>query len=77
MLKLPALRGRLQILAQKSMALKELCEAYEEAAMAHERLLKEDPTGRGEFALEYGGICLEIETDIIELVLEQSKGVPD
>jgi hypothetical protein len=77
MLKLPAMRGRLQILAAKSSMLKDLCEAYEEASLAAERLLKESSKANASRLLEYETICAEIETDIVRLVLQQSRNVPE
>jgi hypothetical protein len=77
MLRLPAMRGRLQILAAKSTMLKDLCEAYEEASLAVERLAKEGQKTSLARLAEYEIICEEIETDIVRLVLQQSRNVPD
>ncbi|SFB32613.1 hypothetical protein SAMN03159496_02950 [Rhizobium sp. NFR07] len=77
MLKLPAMRGRLQILAQKSTVLTDLCEAYEEASMAAERMSREIPHANPSRLAEYQSICSEIETDVVHLVLQKSRNVPD
>lgn len=77
MLKLPALRGRLQILATNSPSLNDLCEAYEEASMALERLLQKGEKADGPLTEEYRTICAEIESDIIQYVLEHRTNVPE
>lgn len=77
MLKLPAMRGRLQIIAAKSAALRELCEAYEEASVTAERLSRQDAPVNPALLSEYRTICSEIENEVVQLVLEQSKAVPD
>ncbi|TCU08404.1 hypothetical protein [Rhizobium sullae] len=65
MLRLPLLRGQLQLLWQKDADLEPLCEAYEDATTTLERLLKR--TGDGEDGLieEYRTVCLALETDIV------------
>jgi hypothetical protein len=74
MLKLPAMRGRLQILAARSRRLDDLFEAYEEASRTLERLRKEDDVV---LAKEYDTVCSDIEADVIRYVLQGSAGVPD
>lgn len=73
MLKLPALRGRLQILAASSSVLDDLCEAYEIASSAFEALSKRNEPGDAARAAEYEGLCSEIEGDVIHLVLQRAK----
>lgn len=73
MLKLPALRGSLQILAQKSSALENLCEAYEDACTTLDRLRKRHGTSRDPLIEEYETICGEIESDVIQLCLHNSS----
>ncbi|MDL2402673.1 hypothetical protein [Rhizobium mayense] len=76
MLKLPAMRGRLQILGAKSSALQDLFEAYEDASVTLERLLKE-PDGNARLMIrEYETICSEIENDVIEYCLGHSPEIP-
>lgn len=77
MLKLPSMRGRLQIVVVKSIFLRDLCEAYEEACMAVERLSKQDLQINAHRIGEYQSLCAEIETDVVHLVLQQSIGVRD
>lgn len=76
MLKLPALRGRLQILATKSSSLNDLCEAYEEASLALERLLQDQQKADPFLVEEYETIRAEIESDIIQYVLEHHSAIP-
>lgn len=73
MLKLPALRGRLQILAASSSVLEDLCEAYEVASSAYEALSKRNAAGDAARAEEYKSLCLDIEGDVIHLVLQRAK----
>lgn len=77
MLKLPAMRGRLQILSAKSTVLNELCEAYEEARATADRMSQERTEAGASRIAEYETICAEIESDVIHLVLQQSSNVPD
>nr|WP_084317470.1 hypothetical protein [Agrobacterium pusense] len=63
MLKLPALRGQLQIIAAQTTDLNELFEAYEMAASALERFRKEEDRTR---VREYETVCSAIEEDIVQ-----------
>lgn len=63
MLKLPALRGQLQIIAAQTTDLNELFEAYGMAASALERFRKEEDRTR---VREYETVCSAIEEDIIQ-----------
>lgn len=77
MLKLPAMRGRLQILATKSRPLNDLFEAYEEACFTLERLMRQPGDEHRPMVAEYETICAEIESDIIQYVLEHRPKVSD
>ena len=77
MLKLPAVRGRLQLLASKSRSLTDLFEAYEEASLALERLMRQPGDEHCPMVTEYETICAEIESDIIQYVLEHRPSVAD
>ncbi|MBB3442365.1 MULTISPECIES: hypothetical protein [unclassified Rhizobium] len=77
MLKLPAMRGRLQLLASKSRSLNDLFEAYEEASLTLERLMRQQGEEHCPMVVEYETICAEIESDIIQYVLEHRPNVPD
>nr|QCL09266.1 hypothetical protein pC5.7b_399 [Rhizobium rhizogenes] len=76
MLKLPSVRGRLQILAGKSEALDSLCEAYEDASSTLERALRERSDDKGPLVKEYQIICSEIETDVIAYCLKHHSSMP-
>jgi len=77
MLKLPAMRGRLQLLASKSRSLSDLFEAYEEASLVLERLMRQPGEEHRPMVVEYETICAEIESDIIQYVLEHGSNVPN
>lgn len=69
MLKLPTLRGQLQILAASSKSLENYCDAYGEAIAMLERLeRKGDPDPEG-IIDEYRTICSEIEAEVIQYCL--------
>ena len=69
MLKLPSVRGRLQILAGHSPPLLELCEAYGEATETLEKLERGLMIAQDGILEEYRATCAEIEADVIELCL--------
>ncbi|MDK4717272.1 hypothetical protein [Rhizobium sp. CNPSo 4039] len=73
MLKLPALRGRLQILAARSRQFDDLFEAYEEASHALERFQREGKGNR--LVEEYEAVCRDIEADIIQHILQSGSDV--
>lgn len=77
MLKLPAMRGRLQLLAAKSSSLNDLFEAYDEASAAVERMSRERSREDCPLLEEYETVCTEIESDVIHYVLRHPSGVPD
>jgi hypothetical protein len=67
MLKMPALRGRLQILSATNSAVFSLCGAYEEASATLERLRKEKSQVDRSVVIEYEDLCEDIEREIIEI----------
>ncbi|WP_457580598.1 hypothetical protein [Ensifer canadensis] len=71
MLKLPALRGPLQLLSVKNMPLASLCEAYDEASSMLDRQRRRDPQDASMVA-EYELICLEIEEEVISICLSSA-----
>ncbi|MDR7147956.1 hypothetical protein [Rhizobium sp. BE258] len=77
MLKLPAMRGRLQILAATSPSITDLFEAYEEASLTLERMSKDRPRSQCPLREEYETVCAEIESDVIHYVLGHPSGVSD
>ncbi|RUM23509.1 hypothetical protein EFQ99_22110 [Rhizobium vallis] len=70
MLKLPAMRGRLQLLAAKSSSLDDLFEAYEEASATLERMSRARTRDECPLMEEYETVCAEIESDVIHYVLQ-------
>jgi hypothetical protein len=77
MLRLPAMRGRLQILAAKSSSLNDLCEAYEDASLTLERMVRDRSREDCPLMEEYETLCAEIESDVIHYVLQHRLNVPD
>lgn len=73
MLRLPALRGRLQILAVRSRRLDDLFEAYEEASLALERFQKDGGGSGGPLVEEYEAVCRDIEADVIQFILQSGS----
>jgi hypothetical protein len=77
MLKLPALRGRLQILVQKTGSLWDICEAYEDASVTLERLRNAPGEDNCPLVREYEAICAEIEAEVIQYCLDHRTIVPE
>lgn len=75
MLKLPTVRGRLQMIDGKSESLGSLCEAYEDASSTLDRLRSVVGDANRTMVHEYEIVCAEIEADVIKYCLE--RGVPD
>lgn len=76
MLKLPAMRGRLQLLAAKSSSLNDLFEAYEDASTTLERMSRDRTREECPLMDEYETVCAEIESDVIHYVLQHPLSVP-
>lgn len=68
MLKLPALRGQLQILSVRNASLLSLCDAFYDASSTLEALRK-DPNADGAIIHEYETLCSEIEGEVIGICL--------
>ena len=66
MLRLPAVRGRLQILSATNAGIFSLCGAFEEASSTLDRLRSEDSQVDPIVLREYELLCEEIEQDILE-----------
>src|SRR5262245_3650392 len=66
MLKLPAVRGRLQILSATNAGVFSRCGAFEEASSTLDRLRSEDSQVNPIVLREYETLCEEIEQDILE-----------
>lgn len=67
MLRLPALRGQLQLLSATNADMFDLCGAFEHANATLERLRGNGWESDGELIREYEILCLEIEGEIIEM----------
>jgi len=68
MLRLPALRGKLQIVSVRNPDLRGLCDAFDDASTMLARLYKEVPINAKMIA-EYETVCSEIESEVVELCL--------
>jgi hypothetical protein len=73
MMRLPAVRGQLQILAKTSRSLVDLLEAYEAAASTLERLSKQPSRETVRLRAEYETICQELETEVTGHCLRLSQ----
>ena len=71
MLRLPGLRGKLQLLAAKSVPVGNLLEAYEDASVALNQLRAAPGEDNCPLVKEYDSICAEIEAEIIQYCLEK------
>lgn len=72
MLKMPALRGQLQVLGARDAGFLSLCGAFDDASNTLERLQRGDQEKNREIILEYQKICAEIEQDIIQTCLSKN-----
>lgn len=75
MLKLPAMRGELQILSARNPTLLSLCDAFEDASSMLERLHKDRSADIGMIA-EYESLCSEIENEVVELCILLNRSGP-
>ncbi|HEV7309760.1 hypothetical protein [Ensifer sp.] len=76
MLKLPALRGQLQLLSAKNQSVASLCEAYEEASSMLDRQRRRDPMDHS-MIQEYELICREIEEEVISICIADAGREPN
>lgn len=76
MLKLPSVRGKIQLLASHSRPFQELCEAYGEAASTLDKLEKGQLVEHDGMLAEYRATCAEIEVEVIEFCLDDRDSVP-
>lgn len=70
MLRLPALRGKLQIMSMRKPELLGLCGAFEDATSTLERLRKDHRACDQEAIAEYETMCAEIEQEVIEICMQ-------
>lgn len=73
MLKLPAVRGQLQVLSREGEFISGLCEAYEDASAMLHRIQSNPNEHPKNILIEYQEICLEIEEEIIRTCLGSSR----
>jgi hypothetical protein len=66
LLKLPTLRGRLQMLVARDPDVRSMCEAFDEATSTLERL-KTAGNGDPKLILEYTELCASIENEVADL----------
>ncbi|MNL33316.1 hypothetical protein D3C87_1552220 [compost metagenome] len=77
MLRLPSLRGELQLLWRSDASLESLCEAYEAATVTLERLLKKQGDGEAGLVEEYRTLCFDLETDVVvRCSIKQRRPLP-
>jgi hypothetical protein len=67
MLRVPALRERLQAVSASNADMFSLCGAYEDASSTLDRLRKEKSQKNPAIISEYERLCEEIEQEIIEI----------
>jgi hypothetical protein len=73
MLRMPALRGQLQILAAQDGHFLDLCGAFEEASETLEALKAKHRDRSDASVAEYERICAEIEDEIILICYHKSR----
>lgn len=69
MLKLPAVRGKLQLLSARDDPIVHLFEAYDDACLTLQRLRSATGDKNAPMIKEYENVCLEIEADVIDYCL--------
>ena len=73
MLKMPALRGQLQILSAQNPELYNLCGAFGDASATLERLRRNQTNPDSAVIADYENLCVELEQDIIRICLAKSR----
>jgi hypothetical protein len=75
MLRLPAMRGQLQMLSARNSALLSLCDAFDEASSTLDRLRR---NGSNDLKLiaEYDTLCSDIESEVIDLCISMRGKLP-
>ncbi|MCW1751151.1 hypothetical protein [Rhizobium acaciae] len=76
MLKLPAIRKRLQHIAAQSTHLNGMFEAYEEAYVALQEFQRDRDRTDCPLIAEYEALCSEIESDVLSIVLDDKIPPP-
>jgi len=70
MLRMPALRGELQLLSARNDDFRSLCSAFEDAQATLERLRTSQQCQNSPEIAEYERICSEIEDDILSIYMK-------
>ena len=65
MLRLPAMRGTLQMLNARSDGMRSLCEAFDDATATYDILMKAGVTRNQQLIEEYEGIIKDLEAEVI------------
>jgi len=73
MLRLPALRGELQVMWPADASLQALCEAYEDAVGTLDRLLTRAGASETGLVEEYRELCKDLETDVTARCVHGSR----
>ena len=75
MLKLPAMRGQLQMLSGRNTTLLSLCDAFDEASSTLDRLRR---NGSSDLKLiaEYEMLCSDIEGEVIDICISARGKLP-
>jgi hypothetical protein len=75
MLRLPAMRGQLQMLSARNSALMGLCDAFDEASSTLDRLRR---NGSNDLKLlaEYDMLCADIESEVIDICISMRGKAP-
>lgn len=75
MLKLPAMRGQLQMLSIRNSSLVSLCDAFDEASSTLDRLRRNDSTD-DKLLVEYETLCSDIENEVIDICIAARGKIP-
>ncbi|CAN7635078.1 hypothetical protein LJR231_004855 [Phyllobacterium sp. LjRoot231] len=75
MLKLPAMRGQLQMLSTRNSTLVSLCDAFDEASSTLDRLRRNGSTD-DKLLIEYETLCSDIENEVIDICIAARNKMP-
>jgi hypothetical protein len=75
MLKLPAMRGQLQMLSTRNSTLVSLCDAFDEASSTLDRL-RRNGSSDDRLLVEYETLCSDIENEVIDICIAARSKIP-
>ncbi|WP_370637067.1 hypothetical protein [Phyllobacterium chamaecytisi] len=75
MLKLPAMRGQLQMLSTRNSTLVSLCDAFDEASSTLDRL-RRNGSSDDRLLVEYETLCSDIENEVIDICIAARSKKP-